>query len=1097
MDENVFFRLQMHTKKLKTFCKVFLDAGSRYLFLTLYKLDIRISIMIYLRKLLISTIFIATMYGSVTVSIGDVSVDGYTEDIVVPVTLTNPDDAVGGFQFDVITLPMQIELTGVEPVNPDNFSADFNVFDDGSGRAVFYSNSPDDIAAGGDGIVLNLHYNGTEVPSASLDLDMYNLIVSNADGETLESDAVDGSILIGEGMNFSLLINEIMQNPSVVADDLGEWFEVYNNSFYVVDFNGWIIKDADTLDPEIHTITSSVEINPGEYKVFGNNSNYETNGGVIIDYQYSDISLSNASDELILVNPFGITYNSVAWDNGATFPDPNGASMALLDPNLDNSLGTNWTESILTYGNGDHGTPGGPNFFSDITLNLTEIDFDTVNVNESGVLSLTISNEGNVPLQLDSLYTNSTLFTLLFTDSLIETSAELEVTFTPTELGQVTGTLYIVSNDPDESMVEVPLSGFGYYPAPDIELESTSLDFGGVMDGLTAMELFKVYNIGDAPLDIDTVYCTGNFSVMPGSGTVDATGNLELEVTFSPDDETSFTGTMTIVAGNDPDEDTLTVSLSGTGIAPGPDIAVSQEPLDFGVEIVPGDTITRQLVIYNTGLLTLEIEEIDITNSDANAPFWTEFEDAVIEPGDSVVIDVSFTTADAIHSASGSAIIYNNASNFSFSLIAGYILKIEDITTEPNATDTVDIFFNNDTEIMILFFTIPGFDDFSQLSVLNVEIIMSDWTTDNDCAISNWIISSSGNLHVDIWCGSFLEAGSGPIARMIIHNNYQTDHMVDLHFVSAGYIDPGWGNNGYDINLLRSGTITIVDPPPSAPTGLSAEFNDGILLTWNENNEDDFSHYVLDKSNDELFADGQYSSITITETSYIDTVYEDGATIYYRLSAVDSEDNVSDFSDVISIDLSPPSPPTGLSVEFDGGILLSWNANSESDFLHYILDKAADSLFQTDQYSSITTTETSYIDTVYEDGATIYYRLSAVDTDGFESEFSELVFIHVVLGIDDKLIPEVFALHQNYPNPFNPTTQIRYDLPEDAMVSITIYDIMGRSIRSLVNSKQTAGYRSIQWNATNDYGKPVSAGVYLYRLQAGNKILTRKMILMK
>ena len=95
------------------------------------------------------------------------------------------------------------------------------------------------------------------------------------------------------------------------------------------------------------------------------------------------------------------------------------------------------------------------------------------------------------------------------------------------------------------------------------------------------------------------------------------------------------------------------------------------------------------------------------------------------------------------------------------------------------------------------------------------------------------------------------------------------------------------------------------------------------------------------------------------------------------------------------------------------------------------------------------------------------------------------------------LIPEVFALHQNYPNPFNPTTQIKYDLPEDAMVSITIYDIMGRSIKSLVNSNQSAGYRTIQWNATNDEGKPVSAGLYLYTIQAGDFRQTKKMVLLK
>ena len=89
------------------------------------------------------------------------------------------------------------------------------------------------------------------------------------------------------------------------------------------------------------------------------------------------------------------------------------------------------------------------------------------------------------------------------------------MSFSPTGFGPATATLYIESNDPDEGMVEVLLTGYGYYPSPDIELESTSIDFGGVMDGLTETQLLHVYNAGDEVLELDTMYCTGNFSVMP------------------------------------------------------------------------------------------------------------------------------------------------------------------------------------------------------------------------------------------------------------------------------------------------------------------------------------------------------------------------------------------------------------------------------------------------------------------------------------------------------------------------------------------------------------------------------------------------------
>ena len=94
-------------------------------------------------------------------------------------------------------------------------------------------------------------------------------------------------------------------------------------------------------------------------------------------------------------------------------------------------------------------------------------------------------------------------------------------------------------------------------------------------------------------------------------------------------------------------------------------------------------------------------------------------------------------------------------------------------------------------------------------------------------------------------------------------------------------------------------------------------------------------------------------------------------------------------------------------------------------------------------------------------------------------------------------IPEVFAIHQNYPNPFNPVTTLRYDLPENGLVNITIYDMLGREVKTLINQTQDAGYRSIIWDATNDYGKPVSAGLYLYQIQAGEYMQTKKMVLLK
>ena len=94
-------------------------------------------------------------------------------------------------------------------------------------------------------------------------------------------------------------------------------------------------------------------------------------------------------------------------------------------------------------------------------------------------------------------------------------------------------------------------------------------------------------------------------------------------------------------------------------------------------------------------------------------------------------------------------------------------------------------------------------------------------------------------------------------------------------------------------------------------------------------------------------------------------------------------------------------------------------------------------------------------------------------------------------------LPESFKVHQNFPNPFNPITTLQYELPEDSFVNVTVYDMLGNVVNNLINANQSSGYKSIQWNATNNQGEPVSAGVYLYKIQAGDFVDTKKMNLLK
>jgi len=97
----------------------------------------------------------------------------------------------------------------------------------------------------------------------------------------------------------------------------------------------------------------------------------------------------------------------------------------------------------------------------------------------------------------------------------------------------------------------------------------------------------------------------------------------------------------------------------------------------------------------------------------------------------------------------------------------------------------------------------------------------------------------------------------------------------------------------------------------------------------------------------------------------------------------------------------------------------------------------------------------------------------------------------------EAVVPEEFVLEQNYPNPFNPSTQIRYGLTEDTHVKLSIYNTLGQEVVTLVDELQNTGFQTVSWNGTDNLGQQVSAGVYVYRLVAGNNVQIKKMTFTK
>lgn len=213
-----------------------------------------------------------------------------------------------------------------------------------------------------------------------------------------------------------------------------------------------------------------------------------------------------------------------------------------------------------------------------------------------------------------------------------------------------------------------------------------------------------------------------------------------------------------------------------------------------------------------------------------------------------------------------------------------------------------------------------------------------------------------------------------------------------------------------------------------------------------------------------------------------------------------------------------PAAPTNLSWRKSGGNpLFSWNANIEPNVTGYDIYR---NLFgcgpDCGPYTLIGTTNgvnnTSYLDTgvdVAFGPNFAYYHVKARGSINHLSEPSSTVAVptrmvqKVIAGSNQPAIPQTYVLFGNHPNPFNPTTTILYDLPVESHVVVSIFDLMGREIRTITERNETAGYKQVIWDGKDNNGDVVSSGMYIYQLKAisledeRSFSQTRKMVLLR
>ncbi len=116
-------------------------------------------------------------------------------------------------------------------------------------------------------------------------------------------------------------------------------------------------------------------------------------------------------------------------------------------------------------------------------------------------------------------------------------------------------------------------------------------------------------------------------------------------------------------------------------------------------------------------------------------------------------------------------------------------------------------------------------------------------------------------------------------------------------------------------------------------------------------------------------------------------------------------------------------------------------------------------------------------------------------TSGIPDNFIEQ--LQILLHVFRDNYPENFRIYQNYPNPFNPNTLIRYDLEQESFVNIVIQNVLGQNVKTLLNNFQSAGSKTISWNATNEQNELMPAGLYFFKIKVNQQIHIKKMTLLK
>ncbi|MCS6990157.1 MAG: T9SS type A sorting domain-containing protein [Chloroherpetonaceae bacterium] len=390
-------------------------------------------------------------------------------------------------------------------------------------------------------------------------------------------------------------------------------------------------------------------------------------------------------------------------------------------------------------------------------------------------------------------------------------------------------------------------------------------------------------------------------------------------------------------------------------------------------------------------------------------------------------------------------------------------------------------------------------------------------------AIRTWV--NGTDLYIGIPCK--VEANGNQLAIWMGFSNVPgraAGTRLSCAHTTGTYLDSTWTNNNYRADFEVDYMLSVRTDNGQVVIAKTAGANVGsqVLGTATTTASSNSAGSILSAGAATFALNNQTASdIRTTNTGFeirfTLSALGTNAAANVRLFAIIVGANNPFFSNVLvpgtasnanlGFDPNLTSPPTGYSGPFNtgaialpveltsfgaqvlnDGVRLSWTTASELNNAGFEVQRSTNQANWTTlgfvRGAGTTTEAQSYSFLDASATGRVFYRLKQIDFDG-QFEYSNVIEVNAGL-------PKTFALEQNYPNPFNPTTTIAYQLPTASDVSLKVYDMLGKEVTTLVNARQDAGAYSVNFNANN-----LASGLYFYRLQAGNFVQTRKMMLVK